>query len=514
MTDYLPYLGDVLAGVVSADEALERQDWNALVAEGAQLAWNQARPALAKALPEQLGHADLLGTGWTLYDIQLTLAERVQLARAPGGSTATGDLAMQLRLGPNLLVAKTTTPSVFGQDFDPKFSVDFGIAVDFTISVVPDRMLIHVTVGSAHISSNDFTSAPHLDSQNMTADLADAFGSVVSPFLGGPDLVQMIEGIIHQHEFAPLLNQALQPVNDLLGELAAEGMGAVVALFPDAAIPAGLSTQSVTLAGGSAGASTPMLVLATPVAGDGTVRGQVHWPQDQGEPAMGQPYAGAFALSASVDHGAARGQFAQATDVTHLAAWQYAGTDTEHVVTYELTGLPIDQAITIDCTALSAVPWTGPAAAMIRSVERDGWNGVVTLRRGIDPKEKYHAQEQAHHGIGDQVELNPQPIPPGRTDVSHAGGRFHGIGNQVELNPQPIPPGRDQSIEQALAAKHRGARVGSGIGESQAAITGHVGKLDPRTGEETINTMTRTNPSGAGSVASIDFVVRLVEKPR
>ncbi|MEO5749027.1 MAG: hypothetical protein ABIQ61_13790 [Ornithinibacter sp.] len=513
MTDYLPYLGDVLAGVASANDALSRQGWNALMADGAQLAWNQAHPVLSTSLPEQLGHGDLVGKGWTLYEIHLTLADTVQLARAPGASTATGGIAMQLRLGPNLLVAKSTTPSVFGRDFDPKFSVDFGIAVDFAVSVVPDRMLMHVTVGSAHITGNDFTSDPHLDSQNLTADLADALGSVVIPFFGGRDLVQMVEGVIHKHEFAPLLNQALQPVNDLLGQLAAEGMGAVVALFPDAAVPAGLSTQSVTLGGGSAGASTPMLVLATPVTGDGTVRGQVHWPKDQGEPAMSQPYAGAFALSASVDHGAARGQFAQATDVTHLTTWEYAGTDTEHILNYALTGLPIDQAITIECTADSAVPWSGPAAAMIRSVERDGWKGVVTVRQGVDLNEKFHVQGQAHRGIGDQVELNPQPIPPGRTDVSHAEGRFHGISDQVELNPQPIPPGRDQSIEQALAGKRRVARVTSGIGESEAAITGHVGKLDPHTSEMTIDTATRANPSGAGSVASINFVVRLIPMP-
>jgi hypothetical protein len=39
--------------------------------------------------------------------------------------------------------------------------------------------------------------------------------------------------------------------------------------------------------------------------------------------------------------------------------------------------------------------------------------------------------------LGDDVELNPQPIPPGHQDPT--GPRRPG--DQVELNPQPIPPG-------------------------------------------------------------------------
>jgi len=41
--------------------------------------------------------------------------------------------------------------------------------------------------------------------------------------------------------------------------------------------------------------------------------------------------------------------------------------------------------------------------------------------------------------LGDDVELNPQPIPPGHQDATRTTNR---PGDQVELNPQPIPPGR------------------------------------------------------------------------
>lgn len=43
--------------------------------------------------------------------------------------------------------------------------------------------------------------------------------------------------------------------------------------------------------------------------------------------------------------------------------------------------------------------------------------------------------------LGDDVELNPQPIPPGHQDAAKAT-RSRRPGEQVELNPQPIPPGR------------------------------------------------------------------------
>jgi len=44
---------------------------------------------------------------------------------------------------------------------------------------------------------------------------------------------------------------------------------------------------------------------------------------------------------------------------------------------------------------------------------------------------------------GEDVSLNPQPIPPGRTAVQMQPGEA------VSLNPQPIPPGR-QALYRAL----------------------------------------------------------------
>jgi hypothetical protein len=44
-----------------------------------------------------------------------------------------------------------------------------------------------------------------------------------------------------------------------------------------------------------------------------------------------------------------------------------------------------------------------------------------------------------HTSGGDEVELNPQPIPPGRETAGTGAAR---PGDNVELNPQPIPPGK------------------------------------------------------------------------
>ena len=55
--------------------------------------------------------------------------------------------------------------------------------------------------------------------------------------------------------------------------------------------------------------------------------------------------------------------------------------------------------------------------------------------------------------LGDEVELNPQPIPPGHQDAT---GRSR-PGDQVELNPQPIPPGRGwmRALRRPLASLRR-----------------------------------------------------------
>jgi hypothetical protein len=323
MTDYLSFPGDILLGITSAESSQRRQAWEAILQTGAQAAWNQARPQFLQALPGLLGRGNLVGPGWTLYEPVLRLSDQIRLGRGHGAASVAGEIPMQLRLGPNLLIAKSTTPSVFGSWVDPKFSVDFGIVIDFSIIIVPQRMLLSIQVGSAHVTGPDCVGDPHFDSQNAPADVAKALAGVVSPFFGGPDYLQMVESLVGQQDFAGVLNQALQPVNDALGQLAAEGMGGLAVFFPDATIPAGLSTQAVAFGAPSAPELAPLIVLATPVSGDGVIRGHIHWPESQGEPALAPPYAGAFVLSASFDRGASEGPFAQPTDVTHLGRFDY-----------------------------------------------------------------------------------------------------------------------------------------------------------------------------------------------
>jgi hypothetical protein len=240
VTDFLPYLGDVLAGIASTDAAEQRRRFDRLMQVGAQSAWDAARAQVDEELKKELGRSDRIAQGVSLYELDLRLATSVSLARAGGGSSLAGSIPMQLRIGPDLLIAKSTTPTVFGSEFDPKFSVDFGVVIDFEVDVEPERMFLGVRVGSARLTGKEFSGNPYVDSQNLIADLAKFFAGTVSPWFGGPDYVAVVESLLGQHDFAGVLNAALQPVNDLLGELAKEGMGTVMALFPDAAVPGGV----------------------------------------------------------------------------------------------------------------------------------------------------------------------------------------------------------------------------------------------------------------------------------
>src|SRR5207237_10554822 len=120
-------------GIPSPDSAERRQSWDRLLQVGAQSAWDAARPQLVDQLKAALGKGDMIAQGVSLRDIDLRLANDVSLTRQAGASSTQGGIPMQLRLGPDLLQATSTTPTVFGSDFDPRFSVDFAAVVDFSL---------------------------------------------------------------------------------------------------------------------------------------------------------------------------------------------------------------------------------------------------------------------------------------------------------------------------------------------------------------------------------------------
>jgi hypothetical protein len=483
MTDFLPYLGDVLTAIASADNAEQRQAFDRLLQDGAQGGWDDARPQVEDQLKAELGRGDRIAKGVTLYDLDLRLAKQVSLARAGGGSSMSGAIPMELRLAPDLLIAKSTTPSVFGSDFDPKFSLDFGVVIDFSINVQPEKMSLSVQVGSARLTGKDCTGSPYLDSQNVVADLAKFFAGTVSPWFGGPDYVALVEAMLARHDFAGVLNAAMRPVNDVLGQLAKEGMGLITALFPDAPVPGGLSPKAIQIGATAAGAPAPLLVLAQPLTGDGVIRGEIRWPEAAGAPQVEQPYANAFQLSASVPTGAAVGEFSQPTDVTHIQDWQYAQDNGDHVIRYALRGLPNDRPITVECATNAEIPWTGDATK-IPMVERSGWTGAVTIHPGL---------QLEHKGI-------------------HAD-RIRG-GAAVELNPQPIPPGHDREIApDRIKLDHEG--IAKSAESAQALEQQPVGRtLGQEIHQRATVILRRDNPSGTREVDGIDFAVEFVDKPR
>jgi hypothetical protein len=503
MNGWLPYLGDVLSGVASSDSAEQREMWNHLLLDGAQEAWKAARQPVHDQLQAALGKADLIAPGVSLYEIDLRLGD-VALAREAGSSSTAGHIPLQFRLGPDLIIAKSTTPSIFGSDFDPKLSIDFAVVIEFFLVVQPEEMTIGLEVGSTHITGKDFEGNPHLDSQNWVSDIAKFFMGTVIPWFGGPDCVALVEAAIGQYDFASVMNKALQPVNDKLGELAKQGMGSLIAMFPDATLPSGLSPKALSLGGSSTSTgAAPLMVLAQPVTGDGVVRGSIHWPLANGQPQLDPPFVGAFTLSATVDRGAATGEFAQATDVTHLASMEYAPTSSDHVLNYSLVGLPIDEPIEVECAAAASVQWSGDASTKIPSPEREGWNGRVTIHPAPEIAHKF--RDVQARSAGEEVELNPQPIPPGHSVRLEEEFRKASPASEVELNPQPIPPGRETSVARAGTELR-----GSAASEFNRSTETPIAEESPIR----VSEMQVQDPSGQGAVQGINFVVHFLDRPK
>jgi len=188
--------------------------------------------------------------------------------------------------------------------------------------------------------------------------------------------------------------------------------------------------------------------------------------------------------------------------VTHLARFEYAGTDTDHVINYVLSGLPTERPITVDCATTPAAHWSGDGTK-IPMVERFGWAGAITIHPATIA-ERLRSGRFQHAGIGTEVELNPQPIPPGRTvsTIERANPE------RVALNPQPIPPGRLIAAE----AGAKGAMEQEAPAKAATAVQMLGKQLDPE--RHATAMVERDNPSGSGEVDGIDFTVQLVDKPR
>jgi hypothetical protein len=100
-----------------------------VVKHAAEALIDNNRDALNKFFAQQLSRGDLLGRGFTLYDINVRLGEvRVDVPT---------NTSFRISVNKSHLYAKSTQPTVAGSYADPAFELDFDLVLEGSLTMVP-----------------------------------------------------------------------------------------------------------------------------------------------------------------------------------------------------------------------------------------------------------------------------------------------------------------------------------------------------------------------------------------
>jgi hypothetical protein len=481
-------------------------------------AWQDVREPMCGELKEFLGRGDLIAHGITLYDIDCRLSKSGPILVDDDQAADGSAIDLTYRLERSLIIATSTTPTVLGKEFDPRVSIDFDIEVGLHIGIPNLNRPLHIDVTTARIIN------PHLDSQNLPADILK-IANDISDWFGGPNFIDKAVAMITKRDLGAQLNAAVQPVNDALATYAQQGFGFLGGMLKRlGANPGGLQGQAL---GDHPDGSPELVLMLRSATGDGRISGTIRWGADQGTPLIagfghavvgggpiplpvGSPICNAFDFEAAVvtddpDHVFTESHVAIPL---RLAACDHHIDGDHHQLTFSLANLPLDMPIQLAAKARSDVTWDGAAAGMLKLLEPAGWSGNITIHpplnvagefgsaAGLQNMSSVHAAGLAP---GEEVELNPQPIPPGRLEKLI---QQRSPGEAVELNPQPIPPGHAERVFDA-------ARSGALGGAQQVPMD--PGRFAGPVAEagQTFVRPDRDNPAGSGEVAGIDFELHL-----
>ncbi|MCU1502305.1 MAG: hypothetical protein JWM12_1659 [Ilumatobacteraceae bacterium] len=245
-----------------------------MLREAAQQAWSQYHDELTTQLGQLLGTGDLITSGITLYDIDVNIADDVALSIDRDDS---GDLLVHLTTGGCSISATSTQPTVLGKWADPRFSFDFALELTYRIDLPPTTGALHAT-GFTHIR----VLSPHIDSQNLVADVVFVFNDIWA-FFFGDGLVQVLEQFIAGTDFASFVNPQLTPLNDKLQELAGQGFWFLTAVVDRLDGQGGLHGLSLP---GAPADRLDLMLVARGYDRSGTIEGDITWPAALGTPVL------------------------------------------------------------------------------------------------------------------------------------------------------------------------------------------------------------------------------------
>lgn len=241
------------------------------------LVWSSLRDWALGNLSGFLGTGDLISKGVTLYGIDLRLPESAPaLAVTP---TAGGGLTFELTTEQCTIIATSTTPTVLGREFDPRFSLDFALQLRFVLDVPWKVDALQVRdVGVIRILE------PRIDSQNLVADVLFVIDDIVA-WCRTERFVRELERGLAAMDLSDALAGQLAPLNDRLRALAADGYWHLDHWI-DRLDGRPTGTAPLSLAFGEAPRDRMDLVLvARGWQFDGVLEGMVTWDRALGAPA-------------------------------------------------------------------------------------------------------------------------------------------------------------------------------------------------------------------------------------
>nr|WP_315266443.1 hypothetical protein [Microbacterium lemovicicum] len=272
----LPINGGIgLATTTDGQDMTPKNFFSDILSASAESAWATARPGVEHQLTDLLQQADLVSRGFTLYDVLVRLSSDLSIAVE---RTDQGDLLVTVTTGGNYVEATSTQPTAAGEWADPRVSVSFGLTFSYVLDVPPVTAPLSAT-GFRDVRVLD----PVADSHNLIADIGFFLNDLVD-FFGGPNLIQAVQSMVAAMDFAPLINQALAPLNAELTDLAAKGYWFLDVLV-DLLDGSGTGLHGLSLPGAPSD-RLDVLLVARAMDRSGVIEGEISWPRSLGRPVM------------------------------------------------------------------------------------------------------------------------------------------------------------------------------------------------------------------------------------
>jgi hypothetical protein len=400
-----------------------------LLEDGLNAGWAKARTPICAALERQLGKADLVAPGFSLYNMDCKMAGSGTLDVTGAQNNV---VTLQYRLPGNMFRATSTQPSVAGSYADPCAFFYYDLVA--TTSIHLDTLAVDTfSVATQNVSRPD--------SCNAAGDIAKFVATTIH-FFGGPDFLAIAQNTLtmQQTVLTGDLNAAVKtfvaPLRSYAGQYAKQSSwvrhGDLYFAFAPSYVPQPLSA---------------------------TLNGRIVMPKARWhDPA---PDCSVFRVSGNVQTGPAPILDPESMRVgvaPHAAvgAVSAGGVATDagdrYVCSYAMRSLP--PAVPVAFQALGR-PNTSTASS-ITLIAPDGWSGTDVLPSGARDFLAVETSTAILH-VNEQVPVFVKPAGPVEENDARRSIDSGTSLARVALNPQPLPPsGVNALISNGNAAFARG----------------------------------------------------------